>query len=95
MNIIVRCGCGGISTYVEKSLKLLGLPVPCETLVGKEKIRKLASLYPGTPFAEHLQVIAKKSGRYAFYISTDNDPGVTDNQNITAMYNLITGKKVY
>lgn len=95
MNIIVRCGCGGIQKYIESSIALLGLPVPCETLVGKEKIRKLAALYPGTPFAEHLQAIAKKSGRYAFYISTDHTPGDTENQNITAMYNLITGKKVY
>lgn len=95
MNVIVRCSCGGIATYVEKSMKLLSLPVPCETYVGKEKIRKLASLYPNTSFAEHLQAIAKKSGRYAFYISTDNTPLVTEDQNITAMYNLITGKKVY
>lgn len=89
MNIIARCGCGGIQKYIESSVTLLDLPAPCETLVGKEKIRKLAAQYPGTNLAEHLGAIAKKSGRYAFYISTD------DIQNITAMYNLITGKKVY
>lgn len=89
MNVIVRCGCGGISTYVENSMKVLSLPAPEETCVGKEKIRKLAEKYPNTPFAEHLGVIAKKSGRYAFYISTDS------NNQITAMYNLVTGKKVY
>ena len=94
MNVIVRCGCGGIQKYIESSLDLLSLPVPCETCVGKEKIRKLASLYPGTSFAEHLGVVAKKSGRYAFYVSTDHNPGDQE-QNITAMYNLITGKKVY
>lgn len=94
MNIIARCSCGGVSTYVENSIKILSLPAPCETLVGKDKIRKLAGLYPGTSFAEHLQAIAKKSGRYAFYISTDKAPE-EKGQNIVAMYNLITGKKVY
>lgn len=89
MNVIVRCGCGGIQKYIESSLSLLSLPAPDETYVGKEKIRKLAAQYPGTSFAQHLQAIAKKSGRYAFYISTD------EKQSITAMYNLITGKKVY
>ena len=89
MNVIVRCGCGGIQKYIESSIALLSLPTPDDTFVGKEKIRKLASLHPGTNLAEHLGAIAKKSGRYAFYISTD------DTQSITAMYNLITGKKVY
>lgn len=89
MNVIVRCGCGGISSYIENSIKLLSLSAPDDTFVGKEKIRKLAAQYPGTNLAEHLGVIAKKSGRYAFYISTDAT------QSITAMYNLITGKKVY
>lgn len=89
MNIIARCGCGGITSYIENSMKLLSLPSPSETCVGKEKIRSLASQYPGTSLAEHLGAIAKKSGRYAFYISTD------DTQSITAMYNLITGKKAY
>lgn len=89
MNVIVRCGCGGIYSYIENSMKLLSLSAPDDTFVGKEKIRKLAALYPGTNFAEHLGVIAKKSGRYAFYISTDGT------QSIAAMYNLITGKKVY
>ena len=91
MNIIVRCGCGGIQNYIKSSMDILKLaPVTDqETFVGKEKIRKLAEQYPGTPLAQHLGVVAKKSGRYAYYITTD------DNQEITAMYNLIKGQKVY
>jgi len=89
MNIVVRCSCGGVSTYVENSIKVLGLAAPDSTFVGKDKIRTLAQKYPGTPLAEHLQVLAKKAGRYAFYIST------SDKNEITAMYNLINGKKVY
>lgn len=89
MNVVVRCSCGGVSTYVENSIKILKLAAPDNSYVGKEKIRKLAEQYRGTPFADHLQVIAKKSGRYAFYIST------SDKNEITAMYNLISGKKVY
>lgn len=94
MNIVVRCSCGGVQTYVENSIKILNLAAPDNTYVGKEKIRKLAEQYQGTPFAQHLQVVAKKSGRYAFYISTDHDSSEKE-QNITAMYNLISGKKVY
>lgn len=89
MNVVVRCSCGGVSTYVEKSIKVLGLDAPSEIFVGKEKIRKLAERYPNTSLAQHLQAVVKKSGRYAFYIST------SDEQEITAMYNLINGKKVY
>ena len=89
MNIVVRCGCGGIQKYVENSIKVLNLAAPEEAFIGKEKIRSLAQRYPGTPFADHLQALAKKSGRYAYYIST------TESHEISAMYNLISGKKVY
>ena len=62
MNIIVRCGCGGIQNYIKSSMDILKLaPVTeQETFVGKEKIRKLAEQYPGTPLAQHLGVVAKK-----------------------------------
>lgn len=89
MNVLCRCSCGGVQTYIKSSMGLLKLSAPDESFVGKEKIRKLAAQYPDTSFAQHLQAIAKKSGRYAFYISTD------ETHSITAMYNLITGKKVY
>lgn len=94
MNIIVRCGCGGIQNYIKSSMDILKLPVPCAEYVGKEKIRTLAERYPGTPLAQHLGVVAKKSGRYAYYISTSATPS-EPNQEITAMYNLIKGQKVY
>ena len=89
MNIICRCGCGGIQNYIKSSMSLLKLASPEEEYVGKEKIRKLAEKYPGTTLAQHLQVVAKKSGRYAYYISTN------ESNEITAMYNLIKGQKVY
>lgn len=89
MNIICRCGCGGVQNYIKSSMSLLKLASPEEEYVGKDKIRKLAEKYPGTPFAQHLGVIAKKSGRYAYYISTN------DANEIVAMYNLIKGQKVY
>lgn len=91
MNIIVRCGCGGIQNYIKSSMSLLNLaPVTeQETFVGKEKIRKLAEKYPDTTLAQHLGVIAKKNGRYAYYISAN------EANEITAMYNLIKGQKVY
>lgn len=91
MNIIVRCGCGGIQNYIKSSMDVLKLaPVTeQETFVGKDKIRKLAEKYPNTTLAQHLGVIAKKSGRYAYYITTN------DANEIVAMYNLIKGQKVY
>lgn len=89
MNIIVRCGCGGIQNYIKSSMTLLKLASPDEEYVGKEKIRKLAEKYPDTTLAQHLGVIAKKNGRYAYYISAN------EANEITAMYNLIKGQKVY
>lgn len=89
MNIICRCSCGGVSTYVKSSMDLLKLAPTDKEYVGKEKIRALAQKYPDSTLAQHLGVIAKKSGRYAYYISVDDD------HNITAMYNLIKGQKVY
>lgn len=89
MNIICRCACGGVSTYVKSSMDLLKLSPTDKEYVGKEKIRALAEQYPNTTLAQHLGVIAKKSGRYAYYITTDDD------HEITAMYNLIKGQKVY
>ena len=89
MNIIVRCGCGGIQNYIKSSMDILKLATPSAEYVGKEKIRTLAEQYPDTLLAQHLGVIAKKSGRYAYYITAD------DNHEITAMYNLIKGQKVY
>lgn len=94
MNIVVRCGCGGVQTYVKSTMTVFSLPDPDSTHVGKEKIRSLAQKYQGTSFAEHLEAIAKKSGRYAFYISTTGAPTDSE-QSITAMYNLISAKKVY
>jgi hypothetical protein len=89
MNIVVRCSCGGVTTYVGNSIKMLNLAAPDSEYVGKDKIRKLAEENAGTPLGSHLQAVAKKSGRYAFYISAN------EKQEITAMYNLINGKKVY
>lgn len=89
MNIIVRCGCGGIQNYIKSSMNLLKLASPDEEYVGKEKIRKLAEKYPDTTLSQHLGVIAKKNGRYAYYISAN------EVNEITAMYNLIKGQKVY
>lgn len=91
MNIIVRCGCGGIQNYIKSSMDILKLASVAEqdTYVGKDKIRKLAEKYPGSQFAQHLGVIAKKSGRYAYYIETN------DANEIVAMYNLIKGQKAY
>lgn len=89
MNIIVRCGCGGIQNYIKSSMDILKLATPSAEYVGKDKIRKLAEQYPGTPLAQHLGVVAKKSGRYAYYISTN------DANEIVAMYNLIKGQRVY
>lgn len=91
MKCIVRCGCGGIQTYIKSSIDALGLsPVGEEnTYIGRDKIQKLSREYRDTPFGEHLVAIGKKSGRFAFYIETN------DKNEISSMYNLINGKKVY
>lgn len=90
MNVILRCGCGGIQTHVEKSMGLLKLAPANETYIGKEKIRKFAASLPAESNArQYMDSIAKKSGRYAFYMT------LTGDGDITALYNLVTGKKVY
>lgn len=88
-NGLVAHNCGGIQNYIKSSMDILKLATPSAEYVGKDKIRKLAEQYPGTPLAQHLGVVAKKSGRYAYYISTN------DANEIVAMYNLIKGQKVY
>lgn len=88
---IVRCGCGGIKTYVENSMAKL---FPKKNLsdipeyVGKGNIANLISAYPNTNLAAHMSAISKKSGRFAYYV-TANDEG-----DITSLYNLINGNKV-
>lgn len=89
MNVILRCGCGGVTTYVKNSMGLLKLSPADQEIVGKEKIRKFSTGFPQGPVRSHLDVIAKKSGRYAYYLS------LGENNEMTALYNLIKGQKVY
>lgn len=90
MNVVLRCGCGGIQTHVEKSMGLLKLAPANETYIGKEKIRKFASsLALGSNARNYIDAIAKRSGRYAYYMALNSDGDVT------ALYNLVTGKKTY
>lgn len=89
-NGLVVHNCGGIQTYVEKSMGLLKLPPANETYIGKEKIRKFASsLALGSNARNYIDAIAKRSGRYAYYMALNGDGDVA------ALYNLVTGKKTY
>lgn len=90
MNVVLRCSCGGIQTHVEKSMGLLKLAPANETFIGKEKIRKFAASLPAESNArQYMDSIAKKSGRYAFYMALNGEG------DILSLYNLVTGKKVY
>jgi len=87
---ILACSCGGMKERAAKAFKI-AFPddeMP-EELVGKDNIRKLIAKYPAeSNFAKQLAAIVKKSGRYAYFIEHD------DEYNITALYDLMTGKRI-
>lgn len=90
MKCIIRCACGGIKTYIEKSMELLypGKELPKEYL-GRTAMKELMNEYPDTNLSRHLEAMSKKSGRYAYYIEYDDKGDIVD------MANLVTGKKTY
>ena len=83
------CSCGGVKDKATTSFKIL-FPreeVP-QVYRGEAAISRVASKYPNTNIYNYLTAIAKTNGRYAYYVSSDENGNVVDN------YNLLTGKKV-
>lgn len=55
---------------------------------GEDAIRALAHSIPNTNLSRYLLAIAKKNGRYAYFIESD------DNGDVVSNYDLIIGKMV-
>ncbi len=90
MKFIIRCTCGGVKTKMDAAMQLIapGEPLPPE-YKGKDAIKKLAAEHPNTNLSRHLTALAKKSGRYCYYIEA-NDKG-----DIVDIRDLLTGRKIY
>lgn len=85
---IVACKCSGVAEQAQMAFKI-AFPrkeVP-EIFKGESRIRYLAGLHPGTDLSKYLLAIAKKNGRYAYYME-ETDGGVSMN------YDLLKGKRV-
>lgn len=90
MKYIIRCTCGGVKTKMEAAMQLIapGEPLPLE-VKGGDAMRRLAEKWSNTNFGNHLLVLAKKHGRYCYYVE------VTDNGDIKDMRDLMTGRRMY
>lgn len=90
MKYIIRCSCGGVKTKMESAMKLIAPdePLPPE-VKGGDAMRKLAEKWPNTNFGAHLLTLAKKHGRYCYYVD------ITDKGDIKDMRDLMTGRRVY
>lgn len=89
LKAIVCCGCGGIGKKAEYAFKI-AFPddeVP-EIHKGKDAVRRLAEQNPNTNFERYMRGVAKKSGKWAYYVAT-NEQG-----DITELYDLLAGKRI-
>ena len=84
------CSCSGVKEKSAKAFKILKPEAEMpEPLVGKDRMRAVAEKMPSdSNAAKYIQALAKKNGRFAYYVSVD------DNLNIAEMYDLLTGKRL-
>ena len=89
--VISCCSCSGVQEKSKAAYKVLfkDNEVP-EMIVGTDKVRAFANGFPSeSNLNKHLNAITKKNGRYSYLVQYD------DALDITYMYDLLTGKKVY
>lgn len=83
------CKCSGLR---ETAVAAFNISFPEQSLPkiyrGEGEIQKLADTFPDTNFSRYLKAIAKKNGRYAYYLKAD------DEYNITMNYDLLKGKRI-
>ena len=89
MKVIAVCTCSGMKERAESAFKIL---FPKEEVPqiyrGRDAIKRFASEHPGTNVGNYFDAISKKNGKFAYYVEYD------DKGDVTANYNLTTGKKV-
>lgn len=85
---IVVCRCSGSKEQAEMAFKIAyPLSSAPEVYRGADAIMALADKHPNTNFAYHLKAIAKKNGKFAYYVEEDGGDIVTK-------FDLFKGKKV-
>lgn len=85
---IVVCSCSGLDVQAKMAFEI-AFPkkeMP-EVFRGKNRISFLADGHPNTNLSRYLQAIAKKNGRYAYYIEEQDG-------DIVMNYDLLKGKRV-
>lgn len=89
IEMIAMCKCGGMKNKAEAAFKISfpNQAIPQE-FRGRDAITKAADLFPGTNLSRYLGAVAKKHGRFAHYLKTDDD------YNVVLNYDLMAGKNV-
>ena len=85
---IVVCGCSNVP---DKAKMAFNIAFPRQDFPdvfrGTSKIQQLANTKPDTNLSKYLLAIAKKNGRYAYYIEEQDG-------DIVMNYDLLKGKRV-
>ena len=86
---ILICKCSNMKQTAEMAFNIAFPHQPMPKIYRDSAISTLTEQKPNTNLANHLSAIAKKSGRWAYYIAYDMDG------NITEMYDLLTTKRLF
>lgn len=88
MELIVTCRCPGAKEKAMSAFKLMFPGRECPIIyVGDDNIISASEKTKNENLARYLKAIAKKSGKFAYYIKTDDTT-------IALLYDLFAGKKV-
>lgn len=85
---IVACKCSGSKEQAEMAFRIAYPKAEVPSVYrGADAIISLADKHPNTNLAFHLKAIAKKNGKFAYYIEEEGG-------DISMKYDLFKGKKV-
>lgn len=83
------CTCSNMQNKSEQAFRLLFRDEPIPPVArGRDKITQLADKYPNTNVSKYLKAIARKVGKFAYFIRA------TDDGDVSEVYDLLKGKKV-
>lgn len=86
---LIVCKCSGMKEKAVAAYNISFPRKPVPTIYrGAPEITKFAETKPNTNLEKYLKAIAKKHGRYAYYIEAD------DGGNIIINYDVISGKRL-
>lgn len=89
MECLAICTCSNMQDKAERAFALLFPDADTPQVArGRDQIASLAERYPGTNVSQYLRAIARKTGKFAYYIKAD------DNGDVSAVYDLRKGRKI-